>query len=271
MISVILCIYAGDDPDDIARSFDSIINQTTLPAEVIIVIDGGIPRDLESEITSCIEKAPFEVRTEQLSENQGHGGALRAGVAVANGTYVAIQDADDISTQTRLERQFEYIESNDVELVGGQIAEFTADPNSPERIRRMPSDHEAIEEMFPRRCPINQTTVLARREAILEAGNYRNVDRMEDYDLWGRMLSNGCRFHNIDEVLSKVKVEDMAARRGGVEYAKEEIRQQYNFIEYGVVSVPRAILNVSIRVPFRFLPNNVRAMIYAKVLRNSAR
>jgi len=268
MISVILCTYAGDDPLEFYRSFSSIVNQTRQPDELVIVIDGPIPGTLNNKITDCVEAAPFNIVIKQLDVNQGHGGALRAGVKSASGTYIAIQDADDISVPTRLEQQFNYIESHEIDLVGGQIEEFTESPDSPERTRWMPVDHESIVALFPKRCPINQTTVLARRKAILESGNYRNVNRMEDYDLWGRMLADGYKFHNLDVVLSKVKVENMSARRGGLEYAQEEIRQQIDFMNYGVVSLPRMMLNIGLRVPFRLLPNKARAWVYSNYFRN---
>lgn len=267
-ISVILCTYAGDDPADIKRSFDSITKQTRLPDEVVFIIDGPVPDALKAEILDCVGDAPFETIVEQLDTNQGHGGALQAGVKSANGTYIAIQDADDISVPNRFEEQIKHIEQNDADLIGGQIAEFTEDPDSPERVRRVPLNHEAIIELFPRRCPVNQTTVLASREAILKSGNYRSVDRMEDYDLWGRMLANGYIFHNLDIVLSKVKVEDMSGRRGGLEYAREEVRQQLDFLEYGVVSVPQAVRNVVVRAPFRLLPNNIRSWLYSNMFRS---
>jgi cellulose synthase/poly-beta-1,6-N-acetylglucosamine synthase-like glycosyltransferase len=37
-------------------------------------------------------------------------------------------------------------------------------------------------------------TVVARREAILDAGGFQPMDRFEDYALWLRMLELGHRF-----------------------------------------------------------------------------
>lgn len=40
-------------------------------------------------------------------------------------------------------------------------------------------------------------TVIARREAVLEAGGFHPEDRYEDYSLWMRMLANGSTFHAV--------------------------------------------------------------------------
>jgi glycosyltransferase involved in cell wall biosynthesis len=37
-------------------------------------------------------------------------------------------------------------------------------------------------------------TVLARRQAIIDAGSFDPSDRYEDWSLWNRMADNGCRF-----------------------------------------------------------------------------
>jgi len=181
-------------------------------------------------------------------------------------------DADDICLPTRLERQVEFLEVNDeIDVVGTFLLEFDPDTGEEIGIRSLPTDHEALESLATRRSPLSQSTVMARRKAILSAGNYREVDRMEDYDLWARMIVDGARIANIPEVLVKARTgPEMYERRGGWEYAREELRQQWDFWRMGFVSAPRACVNLATRFPVRLLPNAVRRHVYEFAFRANA-
>jgi hypothetical protein len=49
--------------------------------------------------------------------------------------------------------------------------------------------------------PLVHPSVMARRQALVEAGGYRDVDGPEDYDLWLRLAARGARLANLPEVL----------------------------------------------------------------------
>lgn len=267
-LSVIITTYSGDDSHELYQSLCSVSEQVRTPEEVVIVKDGKVGDEISNTVKEFKKSFSNDCKIIQLETNQGHGAALREGVKSANSKLVAIQDADDICVPSRFEIQIEYFKQNDIDLVGGTIAEFSNDYSNTYAKREVPENHEDIVSMARYRCPINQTTVMACRSEILEAGNYRAVDRMEDYDLWARMIMNGAKFANIPEVLVKVRAgENMYARRGGFEYAREEIRQQRDFLKYGFVSPAQAFINVLIRVPVRLLPNKARGYIYKKFLR----
>jgi glycosyltransferase involved in cell wall biosynthesis len=269
-ISTVITTYRGDDADELSEALDSIFNQTLPPAEVVLVEDGLITPDIESTITHFQHKYSDSFSTISLETNRGQGYARRVGIESVSHDLVAMMDADDISVPERFDYQIEYLNQHpEIDVVGGYIAEFGIDKHSPHAVRRVPLKPDEIASKARFRAPLNQTTVMARRDAILDAGNYRDVDRMEDYDLWGRMLSNGSTLANIPEILAKVRGGDaMYSRRGGWEYAREEIRLQRQFRNIGFVSLPVALANLCIRVPIRLLPNRLRAAIYSRFLRD---
>lgn len=268
-ISAIVTTYRNDDPDEFRTAVRSIHEQTRKPDELVIVKDGPVPSVLEAAVSDMVAEADYPTKVFELPENLGHGGALRKGIREATKELVAIMDADDISVENRFELQEPIFEEQDVDVVGGHIEEFDTDPTEPHAVREVPETHNDIRSMAMFRCPINQTTVMARRSAILEGGNYRDVDRMEDYELWARMLVSGAKFHNIQRVLAKVRAgTTMYERRGSLEYAREEIRLQAHFVSIGFVSPFRALLNATVRIPPRLLPNSIRGIIYRKLLRS---
>jgi hypothetical protein len=60
----------------------------------------------------------------------------------------------------------------------------------------------------------------------------------------------------------------MYARRGGLQYLKEEVALQRRFVRYGFVSSLRAMSNIAVRIPVRLLPTTIRKVIYTHVLRS---
>ena len=48
--SVIMSIYKSDKPDLVRVALDSLLQQTLLPNEIVIVADGPVPAELEEEV-----------------------------------------------------------------------------------------------------------------------------------------------------------------------------------------------------------------------------
>lgn len=60
-----------------------------------------------------------------------------------------------------------------------------------------------------------------KKSAVIKAGNY-DATKLEDYDLWARMLISGCKMANIDIVLGKNRTGDsMYARRSGINQVRK--------------------------------------------------
>ncbi|MFC7028633.1 glycosyltransferase [Halomicroarcula sp. GCM10025710] len=155
-ISVVLPTYGGDDPDALREAIESIVSQTRVPDELVIVRDGPVPETNQTIIDNFESKYSF-VRHVPLAENQGRALARKVGVERCQGDVVAMMDADDLCVPTRLERQETYLQNNpEVDVVGAQLLEF--DPENGEKlgVRTLPTDHEEIRDLrrparpFPR-------------------------------------------------------------------------------------------------------------------------
>ncbi|MDQ2072862.1 glycosyltransferase [Haloarcula sp. NS06] len=265
---MVLPTYGGDEPNALREAIESIVSQTRVPDELVIVRDGPVPEANQTIIDNFESEYSF-VWHVSLAENQGRALARKVGVERCQGDVVAMMDADDLCVPTRLERQATYLQDNpEVDVVGAQLLEF--DPETGEKlgVRTLPRDHEEIRDLAKTRSPVSQSTAMFRRAAALDAGNYRDVERMEDYGLWVRMLVNGARFANIPEVLVKARTGgEMYERRSGWGYAREELRLQREFVAFGFISPLQALRNVTLRVPIRFVPNAIRAYVYETLFR----
>jgi len=267
--SVLLPIYEEDDPDQLNKAINSVLESGHLPSELIILQDGKITHELDAAVNSKKKDYPNILRRYQLSTNKGLGVALSEGVRRCSSNLIARMDADDISVSGRFERQIEYMKSNPhVDVVGGYLAEFETNPDSVKFVRKVPTKPEEVYTVAKHRCPMNHPTVMFRRQAVLNAGNYSNLRSMQDYELWMRMLHQGYTLTNIPEILVKARAgDDMYGRRGGIDYAKTEWWLQRHFLRNGYIDRKTFITNVATRLPIRLLPGQVRKWIYETFVR----
>lgn len=268
--SVLIAVYHGDDPAHVNDALNSVFTQTIVPTEVIVVADGPLPEGLDSVLTRYATSYPETFKTIALESNQGLGVALRTGVKACSHDLVARMDSDDIAVNDRFETQISYLHENpSVDVVGGHVAEFVDDPADPEQIRSVPSKPKDVKSAARFRNPVNHPSVMFRRNAVLEAGNYRPLRKMQDYELWVRMLTQGFTIANIPTVLVKCRAgEELYDRRSGIDYAKLDFQLQREFLKQGAISVPVFIVNTLCRVSLRLIPNQARAALYKTVFRS---
>ncbi len=268
--SVLIATYEGDDPDDLERALQSVINQTVPPDEIVVVADGPLTQQQDTVLTKLAEEHPGLFHRTSLLTNRGLGAALSHGVETCSYEWIARMDSDDVAVDDRFERQIEYLRDNpEADAVGGYIGEFETDPTDVIHVREVPLSHNAIKDLGRFRCPMNHPSVMFRRQAVLNAGNYREYRSMQDYELWMRMVSMGCILANLPLVLVKCHAgADLYKRRGGIDYARIEFSIQRELLRHGLISVFVFIFNLCTRLPVRLLPACLRGFIYKTVLRD---
>lgn len=273
--SVLISVYKKEIPIFLGRCIDSILMQTILPSEILIVKDGELTDELDSMLDEY-RKNHSEIKLLSLSNNVGLGKALQIGVLNCSNDLIARMDSDDIAAPGRCELQLMAF-SNDQELdvVGGQIIEFETDEPQSQSAeyrskRKVPLSDPEIRAFAKRRNPFNHMTVMFRKEAVLKAGNYQEMPMFEDYFLWARMLSNGCKMINLDDVLVYARLGNgMYKRRGGLSYVRRMINCQKAFLALGFISLPQYMKNITVRLPVALVPNGMRKMFYNLFLRTS--
>lgn len=269
--SVAMCVYGGDDPQWFAQAVDSILNQTTPPDEVVLVVDGPVPKTLD-EIICGYEQNPV-FRVVRLAENQGHGNARRASLEHCTNDLVALMDADDISVSDRFEKQLSvFAEAPETDIVGGVVDEFIKDLSQVVGVRKLPCADREIKEYLKTRCPMNQNTVMFKKSSVSSVGGYIDWYNDEDYYLWIRMFLAGMTFANLPQILTHMRVgEDMYRRRGGWRYFKSEAKLQKYMLEHQVIGFGTYTLNVAKRLIVQvLLPNRIRGWVFQKFARSKA-
>ena len=107
-----------------------------------------------------------------------------------------------------------------------------------------------------------------KKSKVLEAGNYQEIFLNEDSYLWGRMLSKGAVFRNIQEPLVYFRTtNDTYKRRGGWKYIKAEYGLQKEFLKLGIINKVEFLRNITLKNIVRLMPNKLRKFVYLKLLR----
>lgn len=194
LVSVVMSVYNGEK--HLRESVDSILNQTFIDFEFIIVNDGS------TDGTRAILESYRDERFVLVhQENSGLTKALNAGIVLVKGKYIARQDADDISKPDRLEKQVAFMEARPAVGLLGSRFEFINEKGEVTRQSMLPTDNEVLQERLVRTNQFCHASTLIRREALDKVGGYREFFRYaQDYDLWLR-IAEQCEIANLPDML----------------------------------------------------------------------
>lgn len=269
--SVLMSVYHKENPTWFDESIKSMFEQTIKPNEFVLVDDGPLTKELYDVVEKYKTKYPKEFKVVAIEKNVGLGPALKKGVEECSNEYIARMDSDDFSMPKRIEKEFEIFEKYpDIGMVGTNVSEFIDSIDNVVCDVILPETNEDIIKFSKSRNPFRHPSVMFKKSAVVNAGNYREYYLCEDYDMWLRMIRNNCNCYNIQENLVYMRIsDDFYKRRGGIKYLKsinkfkkEQMTLGYfTKMEYLKSIIPHAIVCL--------MPNFMRDLIYKKLLRKS--
>ena len=198
LVSVLVPAY--NEEQYIRAAMDSLLTQTHLELNIIVINDGSTDRT--PDILEEMAKGESRLRIVH-QENQGIIGALNQALSLAEGDFIARMDANDISAKERIELQLEYLHRfPDVGLVSTWQA--AVDPNGlpTGAIWRTPVLAQEVAWALHFATSLVHPALLGRRAVFEDLGGYRRegVEHIEDYDLFARLLGT-VKMANLPEVL----------------------------------------------------------------------
>lgn len=271
-ISVLMSVYQNEKPDYLNRALSSIWTEQTLrPDQIVLVVDGPIPIELEREIDKLKSKSDSSsiMTIVKLPENRGLTKALNEGLKYATGDLIARMDSDDISEPYRFERQVAFFESHpEVDIISGSLQEFDAEHECL-NIRHYPLTHEDAVKYMVKACPLAHPSVMMRKRIFDDGLRYDEHYRMsQDIKLWYDAVLAGYKLGNIPEVTLFFRREgDVFRRRSRVKAWNE-----FKIYMSGIYRL-KGLFTLSYRYPiaryiFRNLPTPVVKWIYGSQVRN---
>jgi glycosyltransferase involved in cell wall biosynthesis len=262
--TAIMPVYSGSVVNEVEQAMESLLKQSLLPDEIIIVIDGPISSEVETLLEKYL-KYENRITKKVLDKNLGRGVARNFGALEVKTEFIAIMDSDDIARCDRFEKQIKIMRENDIDLLGGAIEEFEKFPGDLGQVRRLPALHENIKSIAPFRTPYNNVTIMFRNELFKKIKGYDDFNFVEDWDFAVRALASGAIFYNMPEVLVDVRINKK--RSYNLNYLSEELLLITDLKKK--LSTPYHIIFFScfLRVAKALLPLALLNVIYSKTLR----
>jgi len=211
LVSVIIAAY--NDAGRLPRSIASVQAQSFTDWEVIIANDGST----DETLAVARELAAGDARIRVL--DLPHGGAARARNAaaiIARGTWLAIQDCDDYSLPSRLERQLATLrEQPSVGVLATYVNRVDADGKIWGVSEMGPTSIEAFRKLRHHRpAYVINGTAMIRRDLFIESGGYPEDYRVgEDLALYNLRLAPITDLLVIPEPLVCVEMHDDSLSR----------------------------------------------------------
>ena len=223
-ISVITTVYNCEK--FIEESINSILNQTYEDFEFIIINDGSTDRTAEIIRSFKDERIEFW----GYEENMGVPFRSNFSIDIAEGEYIAIHDADDISLPSRLEQEVKMLKSDkSLFCVGGyaiiinekgdEIGKWSHPPNS---------NSGMINAIASGKNPIINPSAMFKRDDFIKIGKYtkdKDFQLVHDLEFWGRCLFSGFNFCTLETPLIKYRL-----NRNGLTYGRSSEMKESHLI-----------------------------------------
>ena len=266
--SILTTLYKNDSPEFLKQSIDSMLAQTVLTNDYVIVADGPLTEEL-AEVLVGYENTHNFFNIVRLSENGGLGVALREGLKYCKNDLVARLDADDLSMPTRCEKQLALFDSDpDLVIVGSDMYEFDSNPDEIKDLKHMPSSPEQIYKYGKRRNAFNHSSVMYRKSVIEEHGSYSIMRRSQDIELFSKILYAGCKCRNINEPLIKFRCGDTRVKRKKKwSNVQSDLRIFKNNYKMGYAGFGDYLYVVITQIGFFILPTKLAGYLYMKLFR----
>jgi len=198
-VSVVIPAYNA--AEFVGRAIDSVLAQTLIDFEVIVVDDGSTDRTADVV-------APYDARVRLLSKpNGGLSSARNAGIQAARGEYVAFLDADDWWMPEKLARQVSAMQARPDTVFCSTAARLVNPKGEMVGEWRCGSCHgSTLEAIFSINAHVagSGSAVVARRQALLDTGGFdERLRSLEDIDMWMRLAAVG-GYHCLDLPLAVI-------------------------------------------------------------------
>lgn len=220
-VSVIMGIY--NCSDTLSEAIESLLNQTFDDWKLIMCDDGST--DNTYEIAQSYKKRyPDKIVLLKNKKNMGLNSTLNRCLQRVETEYVARMDGDDISLKNRFQEEVSFLDSHpSFSIVSTPMIYFDAEGEW----KRGRGTGEFNKDDAAKGTPFCHAPCMVRKEAYDAVGGYSEDNkwlRVEDYDLWIKMLAKGYKGYVLKEPLYMMRDDRNAKNRRKYKYRINEAR-----------------------------------------------
>jgi glycosyltransferase involved in cell wall biosynthesis len=237
LISVVMPVYNAEAY--LAVAINSILEQTLQNFELIIVNDGSSDGSLL--IAEQYQNSKIIIVNQS---NRGIVEALNVGLSLARGEFIARMDADDISVNTRFEKQVHLLQSRALDICGSQLGVMDKNGRIYSHVA-MPITDDWLSITLACTVPFAHGSVMMRR-SFLESNAFSYVPGLvEDYSLWCSMYEHGAQMGNVNEELYIYRQHHSLSKLRISESQISTSNQRRQFVKKSFSSLKESIIRVN--------------------------
>ena len=193
LISVIMSVK--DASATLKDSIESVLNQSYKDFEFLILDDFSV--DSSMEIIQRYKQSDSRIKVFENKKNLGLTKSLNKLVSKSCGNFIARQDSDDISLNTRFEKQVSTLLNSDYKFVVCRAKSLQSNELIPKFSYYLPDRLVANY-----KNPFIHGTLMINKKTLLHVNGYdENYYYSQDYELFRRLMSKKVRYKYIKEPL----------------------------------------------------------------------
>lgn len=224
-ITVLMSAYNGEKY--LREAIESILHQTFKGFEFIIINDGST--DSTKEIIEEYAARDERIKLINNIANLGLTKSLNIGLKEARGEYIARLDADDVALPERLQKQFDFLESNRDIALAGAWAEIIDEQGKTKGFIKGETDERTLAFKMIFNNQLTHSSIFFKRDIALAVGGYnKEFQYAQDYELYSRLMTKH-RIANHGEILVKFRAHNQAITK------KQNIKEFYKQTVLGII------------------------------------
>jgi glycosyltransferase involved in cell wall biosynthesis len=198
-VTVLMPVYNG--AKYIAEAIGSVLAQSFGDFELLIMDDGSTDNTV-AEIRKFNDPRIRLVECAHL----GFATTLNNGLKQAKAELVARLDADDLCKPERLATQYDFMQANPEYILIGSEEDYIDMNGEYLFTLQCPGYSDAeIRDLDPTTCPFSHTSVMYKKEEVIQAGGYYlHGHSFEDHMLWLKLIKKG-KVCNLPQSLVKYR------------------------------------------------------------------
>ena len=208
-VSVVMTTYNG--ARFLSEAIESILNQSLISLELIVVDDGSI--DSSPSVIRSFCARDLRVRGIFLERNLGIPKAANYGLRAARGEYIARMDSDDMCHRDRLLKQVSHLDKHkEIQLLGCHFRAvdeegfLCSDAYARKLKEPLPLSfgrYRVAKDILNLKYCVLHPSIVCRRSCFVSLEGYREIFRIgEDVDLYQRLvILQGAVLDNLSEKL----------------------------------------------------------------------
>ena len=227
MTTVAVIIPCYRDSYSLARALDSVLAQSRMPDEIIVVNDAS-PETAEIE---AVLVAYQQIKYIVNPQNLGLAATRNIGVAAASSSIVSFLDADDELHPQKIELQLSLYRPD--QAISCRVARIRNERGIDHVVRYDCAVKYSVLKDSSRLVSRNALTgasLMISRELFLSLGGYdENLRSCEDFDLWLRLLDKGVFVFNVELPLYLYRINESGLSRNllNISYWEMEVVKKY--------------------------------------------